>query len=97
VTSSSPTRTSIARTTANGIGDAGPARIPAAVAAVLVAHWPRILVMLGENDVPACCRMRRPGAIRIGFFLPFVVLTSSWLAWCRNDRAFGAPLIGTPS
>ena len=69
-------KTSIERTTVNGFGNTGAARIPSAIRAVLVAHrprhfgdargkrWPQHAVVCGDW-----------GAIRDRLFLPFVVLT----------------------
>ena len=46
---------------------------------------PGILVMLGENDGPSMLSYAATGArFGLGFFLPFVVLTSSWRAWYRK-------------
>jgi hypothetical protein len=46
---------------------------------------PGILVMLGENDGPSMVSYAATGArFGVGFFVPFIVLTFPWLAWCRK-------------
>jgi len=71
-------------TTVNRFGGGGRGEDSATVAVVLAADWSGILVMLVRTTGPACCPMRRPGALWHWFLRAVLVLTFLMLVWCRK-------------